>query len=71
MKALIHEAGIDKRFSAHSIRGAAATAASMQGMSVSDILKIADWSSDNVFKNFYYRPTEQGSRSMLDVIAKK
>ena len=50
MKTIIHEAGIGELFSAHSIRGAAATAAHMKEMAVSDILKIADWSSDNVFK---------------------
>ena len=36
IKTLIHEAGIDGQFSAHSIRGAATTAAVMQGMSVGD-----------------------------------
>ena len=50
MKTIIHEAGIGELFSAHSITGAAATAAHMKEMAVSDILKIADWSSDNVFK---------------------
>ena len=52
MKTTIHEAGIGELFSAHSVRGAAATAAHMKGMVVSDILSIADWSSDNVFKAF-------------------
>ena len=71
MKAVIHEAGVDKHFNAHSIRGAAATAASMQGMSLSDIMNIADWSSENVFKTFYYRPSEQRPRAMLDAIIRK
>ena len=53
MKALIQEAGVGQQFSAHSIRGAASTAAVMKGMSISEVLHIADWSSDNVFKTFY------------------
>ena len=52
IKTIIHEAGNGELFSAHSVRGAAATAAHMKGMAVSDILKIADWSLDNVFKAF-------------------
>ena len=68
MKMTIHEAGIGELFSAHSVRGPAATAAHMKGMAVSDILSIADWSSDNVFKAFYYRPTEERPRSLLDTL---
>ena len=71
MKTTIHEAGIGELFSAHSVRGAAATAAHMKGMAVSDILSIADWSSDNVFKAFYYRPTEERPRSLLDTFYQK
>lgn len=71
MKTIIHEAGIGELFSAHSVRGAAATAAHMKGMAVSDILKIADWSSDNVFKAFYYRPTEERPRSLLNTFTRK
>ena len=64
IKTLIHEAGIDGQFSAHSIRGAATTAAVMQGMSVGDIMKVADWASDTTFKRFYYRPMERPSANM-------
>ena len=45
-----------KDFKAHSTRGAAVSAAYSQGMSVADIVKIADWSSDNMFKTHYYKP---------------
>ena len=71
MKTIIHEAGIGELFSAHSVRRAAATAAHMKGMAVSDILKIANWSSDNVFKAFYYRPTEGSPRSLLNTFTRK
>lgn len=43
-------------FKAHSTRGEAVSAAYSQGMSVADIMKISDWSSDNMFKRFYYKP---------------
>ena len=54
MKTIIHEAGIAELFSAHSVRGAAATATHMKGMAVSDILKIAEWSLDHAFKAFSF-----------------
>jgi hypothetical protein len=49
-------AGIDTgTFKAHSTRGAAASAAASAGMSVTDILKTADWSSESTFTQFYYK----------------
>lgn len=35
------------------------SAAFTQGMSVADIIAVADWSSDSMFKKFYYRPVIQ------------
>ena len=55
LREILVEAGYHD-FKAHSIRGAAVSAAYSQGMSVADIIKIADWSSDNMFKGYYYRP---------------
>ena len=49
MKSIIQEAGVGAQYGAHSIRSAASTAAYMKGMSISDVLSIADWTSDNVF----------------------
>ena len=71
IKTLIHQAGVGDEFKAHSVRGAAATAANMQGMSVSDILSVADWSSDSTFKTFYYRPMEKSPKSILTSLARK
>lgn len=61
---LIQEAGVGEQFSALSIRGAASTAAVMKGMSISEVLRIADWSSDNVFKIFYFKPTDTRPQSL-------
>ena len=71
MKTLIHQAGVGDEYKAHSIRGAAVTAASMQGMSISDILSVADWSSDSTFKRFYYRPGEGSPKSFLTSLARR
>ena len=57
LKSCLHKAGVDTdKFKAHSTRAAAATKAAMSGVSVEDITKAADWSSEGVFQKFYYRP---------------
>ena len=48
-------------FTAHSTRSASVSAAADSGMTVNDILKAADWSSESVFRQFYYRPTHDPS----------
>ena len=49
LKEILVEVGYQD-LKAHSTRGSAVSAAYSQGMSVADIVKIADWSSDNMFK---------------------
>ena len=51
IKSCLHKAGV-----AHSTRAAAATKAAMSGLTVEDIMKATDWSSEGVFQKFYYRP---------------
>ncbi|XP_078503505.1 uncharacterized protein LOC144762235 [Lissotriton helveticus] len=54
---LMSEAGIDVSiFGAHSARGAMASKAFHVGVSLQDIVKTADWSSDTVFKTYYFTP---------------
>jgi len=36
---------------------ASSTAASEKGALIEDILHTADWSTDSIFRQFYYRPT--------------
>lgn len=43
-------------FKAHSVRGAATSAAAKEGVTLNDILKAADWSNETVFQKFYYKP---------------
>lgn len=60
IKEVMSEAGIDTtKFSAHSVRGASATAAKEKGVPLADILHTADWSSGSTFTRFYYRPGEK------------
>jgi len=43
-------------FTAHSTRGASSSAAD-SGITTTDILKAVDWSTESVFRKFYYRPS--------------
>ena len=51
-------------FKAHSTRGAAVTAAFTQGMSVRDIMVIADWSTDSMFHKYYYKADIRKPKSL-------
>ena len=54
--------GIDiSTFTAHSTRGASTSAAADSAIKTSDSLKAADWSTEWVFRKFYYRPTHDAS----------
>ena len=55
--AFLSESGVDTDiFKAHSVRGAASSAAMNVGVSLKDILNLADWSQNSTFVRFYYRP---------------
>ena len=57
LREVLRLSGIDVSiFSGHSVRGASTSAAAGAGITTNDILKAADWSSDSVFRRFYYRP---------------
>ena len=62
LKSVLEKAGIDTGiFKAHSVRGAATSAAASAGVTTADILKAADWSSESVFTKFYYKPVRSGT----------
>ena len=69
-RTLIQEAGVTGGYTAHSVRGAATSAAFLKGMSVLDIIKVADWSSDNTFKAFYYKPISE-QKSLLPLLVQQ
>ena len=57
LKCVLRDSGIDiSMFAAHLVRGASSSAAAMAGVTTNDILKAADWSTDSVFRRFYYKP---------------
>ena len=61
----LSKASIDTSiFKAHSIRSASTSAATDAGLSVSEIVEAADWSSTSVFEKFYYHPPESSSFSL-------
>ena len=54
-------AGID--FAGHSVRGASVSAAPAAGITISNILGVADWRSESVFSH-YYRHTHLKTHHM-------
>ena len=57
VKKCLLEAGIDSQvFKAHSKRGAATSAALRAGISIPEIVRLADWTKGTTFKTFCYRP---------------
>ena len=54
-KKVLKMSGIDvNTFTAHSTRGASTLAVANSGITTNDILKVADWSTESVFRKFYY-----------------
>ena len=64
VKTVLSLAGIDGVFTAHSTRGASASAAARAGVALSDIMEAADWSRESTFKKFYHRPTQKSAFTM-------
>ena len=58
VKEVLARAGVDTNiFKAHSVQWASATAAHNKGVSLEDILHLAEWSAHSMFRRFYYQPT--------------
>ena len=62
VKTVLSLAGIDGVFTAHSTRGASASARAE--VALSDIMEAADWSRESTFKKFYHRPTQKSAFTM-------
>ena len=57
LRSLLKASGVNSDiFKAHSVRGASTTAAANSNVPLSEILKMADWSSASTFQKYYYRP---------------
>ena len=48
-------------FQGHSVHSAASSAPEKLGISSAEITKVADWSRESTFVNFYHEPTEDTS----------
>ena len=59
LKSSIKHAGMDEHFTAHSTRSAVTTAATLSGMSTQDVINQANWSKDDTFCRFNYRPSQE------------
>ena len=57
LKYVLKLVGIDV-YKGHSTGSVAASAAKLEGVSSSDILKVADWSRETTFIRFYNRPLD-------------
>lgn len=55
IKSFLIDAGVDASFSAHSTRGAAASKALKEGVSLDEILKSASWANESTFSRYYHR----------------
>lgn len=59
IKSEMGAAGIDvSKFSAHSVRGAAASRAVSKGVPIQSVLKAGHWASESTFTRFYHREPE-------------
>ena len=68
IKLFLGSAGIDtSTFKGHSTRSASTSKARAGGISLEDVLKMADWTGPSSFLRFYYRPsfTDDFARAVL------
>ena len=62
LKQGLEDAGVDTSiFKGHSTRGASSSKAASSGVTVSDILQAADWSTEGTFQRFYHRQSSDKS----------
>ena len=63
LKICLQEVGIDTGvLKAHSVRGAASSKALWSGVTISDILQAADWSSETTLQRFCHHPADENNR---------
>lgn len=57
VRSVLSASGIDTSvFQCHSVRGASTSTAAQSGVTLAQILEMADWSGERTFLKFYYRP---------------
>lgn len=69
LKCVLNLSGIDTdKFKAHSYRGASVSKAYNKGCSLKRILSTADWSSECIFRKFYYRQPVRDNVSYTEAV---
>ena len=62
LRSLLKASGVNSDiFKAHSVHGASTTAAANSNVPLSEILKMADWSSASTFQKLYYKPVRSST----------
>ena len=62
IKDSLSSAGVDTgRFTAHSTRSASTSQAKMKGVPVTDILKVANWTSRSTFERLFHCPSDSSA----------
>ena len=60
LRTMLELSGIDSSiFGAHSTRSTSTSAAARGGVTLEDILKAANWSSESVFQKFYHKEVDK------------
>ena len=68
LKDILRKAGVAHEFTGHSTRLTSVSIAFEKGVSIKDIMKTADWSSQNTFRRFYYKPLIEQSGSFAHAV---
>ena len=70
LRKCLQDADVDTgTFKAHSVRGAACSTAAWSGVTTTDILNAADWSSEGTFQQFYHREIRDRSTFGTSVLS--
>ena len=65
---ILRKAGVAHEFTGHSTHLTSESIAFEKGVSINDIMKTADWSSQNTFRRFYYNPLIEQSGSFAHAV---
>jgi hypothetical protein len=70
IKIVMKNSGIDvEKFSSHSTRSAASSKVQQCGVPITEIMKVAGWSTDQTFSHFYDKPLETSNeRTFQDAV---
>ena len=68
LKDMLRKAGAAQEFTGHSTRLISVLITFEKGVSITDIMKTADWSSQNTFRRFYNKPLIEQSSSFAHAV---